>query len=167
MVQQKKTGLVCHECQCPPCLKCGKRADDADSVAFRMQDSYYCEECKKDHKLKQCKKCGEFKSLSCYPENVRKSYEKFKHIMHKHHWCTECIESKEKQKVDWVNACIAQDKRKQCAKCEAMKSLSCYPENVRTMCERRRNIDHKRHWCTECLESKVDWMDKRKKCGKK
>ena len=67
MVHQKKTGLLCHECQCPPCLKCGKRAEDADSKTFRMQESYYCEECKGDHKLKKCKKCGISKSLTCYP----------------------------------------------------------------------------------------------------
>ena len=29
-----KTGFLCRECQCPPCLKCGKRADDADSRSF-------------------------------------------------------------------------------------------------------------------------------------
>ena len=64
--------------------------------------------------------------------------------------------------MDWISACIAKDKRKQCAKCEGMKSLSCYPENVRTMCEKRRNIDHKRHLCTECVEfkeeQKVNWI---------
>ena len=54
MLRQRTDNLVCHECQCPPCLKCGKRADDADSVAVRIQDSYYCEECKGDHKQKQC-----------------------------------------------------------------------------------------------------------------
>ena len=50
------------------------------------------------------------KSLSCYPENVRAMCEKRRNLDHKRHLCTECIESKEEQKVDWINACIAEKK---------------------------------------------------------
>ena len=34
------------------------------------------------------------------------------HIQNKQHSCTECVESKERHKVDWINASIA-DKKKE------------------------------------------------------
>ena len=33
------------------------------------------------------------------------------HIQNKQHSCTECVESKERHKVDWINAYIADKKR--------------------------------------------------------
>ena len=154
---QKTTGLLCRECQCPPCLKCGKRADDADSMTCRIQDNYYCEDCRKDHKMKQCRKCGESKSLTCYPENVRRQVEKIGNIQHKHHLCTECVGKNELEKKGKKEQPL-----KECGKCHKKKSLECYPEDVRRQVEKRGRIEHNHHWCTECMESKeehkVDWL---------
>ena len=127
-------------------------------MSCRIQDNYYCDDCRKDHKLKQCRKCGESKSLTCYPENVRRMVEKMGHIQHKHHLCTECVGKneieKQKPKED--------HKLKQCRKCGESKSLTCYPEDVRRQVEKEGHIKHKHHWCTECIESKeehkVDWL---------
>ena len=143
---------MCHECQCPPCLNCGKRADDADSVACRTQDNYYCEDCRKDHKLKQCRKCGESKSLTCYPEDVRRHVEKRGKIDHKNHWCTECIESKEEHKEDWLSACIAEKTKKQCRSCEKWKSIGSYPETVQAAIAKRKKICNMEHSCSKCKE---------------
>ena len=90
----RKTGLVCRECQCPQCLNCGKRAEEIDCRIAQMgAESYYCEDCRGDHKLKQCKKCEGWKTLSCYPEEVRRAVTKLRSIRNKCHWCSECIEN--------------------------------------------------------------------------
>ena len=99
MTSSWKTQFICREGQCPPCLKCGKRADDADSKSFSVRENYYCEDCKGDHKQKQCKKCERWKSLTCYPESVREAVAKARRgIQNKHHLCTECIKAEEKTK---------------------------------------------------------------------
>ena len=150
-----KTNPVCRECQCPPCLQCGKRPDDAVSgLAFSMHDSYYCEACKGDHKQKRCKECGELKSLTCYPESVREAVAKFRKIMDNHHWCTECIETKQKPnqpKVDWLSACIAKKIKKECISCKKSKTLDAYPEKIRAQLVKRKGLDHGEHACSKCI----------------
>ena len=152
MVQQKRTGLVCHECQCPPCLKCGKRADDADSFTFRLKDSYYCEECKGDHKQKQCKKCERWKNLTCYPESVREAVVQGRQgIQNKHHWCSECIAQKEANSEDLLSKWIREKKQKQCKKCKKMKTLDAYPEKIHAELVKRKRLDHLHHLCSKCI----------------
>ena len=143
-----KTGFYGRECQCPPCLKCGKRANGADSNAFSHRESYYCEDCKEDHKQKQCKKCEKWKSLTCYPESVREKVAKFRNVFNKHHWCTECNESEGKPNKP------NESTLKQCLTCERWKSLTSYPESIREIVATTGHIKDKHHDCTECVESK-------------
>ena len=138
-----KTSLLCRECQCPPCLNCGKRAEDADSKAVQIQDNYFCEDCRKDHKRKQCKECEEWKSLSCYPESVRKAIAKpTQGIQNKHHLCTECIEKKK----------VTLQTPKECSKCHKKKKLECYPASTQASAIQCNKIRDDYHWCSDCLK---------------
>ena len=141
-----KNNFFCRECQCPPCLNCGKRAEDADSKALSIRDNYYCEDCKGDHKQKQCKNCEKWKSLSCYPESTRGSVTERRNIQNKHHCCTECMAKKTLKQCS-----MAKKKLKQCITCEKWKSLDAYPESIRAKVAQRRNISNKRHSCSQCI----------------
>ena len=146
------TRFVCWECQCPPCLKCGKRADDADSKAFSLRENYYCEECKGDHKQKQCKKCERWKNLTCYPESVREAVVQGRQgIQNKHHWCSKCIAQKETNSEDLMSKWLGEKQKKQCSTCGKWKTLDAYPEKTRATLVNRKRLDHGKHACSKCV----------------
>lgn len=147
-----KTCLFCRDYQCPPCLNCGKGEEEAKSYTAR--NNYYCDDCKGDHKQKQCKQCQRWRSLSCYPESTWRKLAESKHILHKHHWCTECIEAREKRRTSW-QAILPQGNSSNVKIARSGKSQTCYPEATRTVEMKTRLIRNNYHPCTKCSNSNL------------
>ena len=74
------------------------------------------------------------------------------HIQNKQHSCTECVESKERHKVDWINAYIADKKKKQCFSCGKWKSIDSYPKDTQASIAQARKISNRAHSCSKCIE---------------
>ena len=96
--------------------------------------------------------------MTCYPESVREIVAKFRKISHDHHWCTECIETKEKpnkpkgaNSEDLLSKWMREKKKKRCKKCGKKKTLDAYPEKIYTQLVKRKALCHDKHACSKCV----------------
>ena len=93
-----------------------------------------------------------FLFISVYFFCIREMVATSGHIQNKQHSCTECVESKERHKVDWINAYIAGKKKKQCFSCGKWKSIDSYPKDTQASIAQARKNSNRAHSRSKYIE---------------
>ena len=78
----------------------------------------------------------------------------------------EAVPSGQRHKEYYCETCGWKKKQKQCNKCEAWKTLDCYPEKAQSRVAKARHIENGRHACTQCSAAQCPkWKKKRNNAG--